>query len=116
MSWRPVAVLTYIYQHISRGVPWIRYGAGELHERHAVAIKCQHANLDTVSSSLYLLQYYNCRIHKKLKTTKVQLCDIITTACDCEPFQGHTGVDSASNTNQYQEYFLGGGGVKAAGA
>jgi hypothetical protein len=26
------------------------------------------------------------------------------------------GVDSASNRNEYQEYFLGGGGVKAAGA
>jgi len=26
------------------------------------------------------------------------------------------GVDSASNRNEYQEHFLGGGGVKAAGA
>jgi hypothetical protein len=26
------------------------------------------------------------------------------------------GVDSASNRNEYQEFFLGGGGVKAAGA
>jgi len=36
---------------------------------------------------------------------------------DINSFQSHygPGVDSASNRNEYQEYFLG-GGVKAAGA
>ena len=37
---------------------------------------------------------------------------------DMKPFCSHygSGVDSASNRNEYQEHFLGGGGGKAAGA
>jgi len=40
---------------------------------------------------------------------------VIGIFIDIKPFQSHygPGVDSASNRNEYQEYFL---GVKAAGA
>ena len=44
--------------------------------------------------------------------------DGVNGICHWQSFRPHygTGVDSASDRNEYQEYFLGGGGVKAAGA
>ena len=72
------------------------------------------------SDAIFLSVNVFVKSHKKLRTTNRKVAGSILAGVtgffiDIKSFRSHyvPGVDSASNRNKYQDYFL---GVKAAGA